>query len=813
MKNLSNTAATPGKIFLLIAAAVMFSLFTLLPVSTQAQSLFPGAGGSTASDTSSDAAAEGDQTPLATLLEVLKDDDARAELIADLERTVAPQNEDAQATGDETSPATTGKEDMSIVGQIAATTQHFVETSAATVTTFWASLTGGVTGGEGVLSGLSGTELSVLLDALPGLLAVIVITFTIFLVLRYFARNRYARMGEKAENVGIFRSIALFVRSNLLDALIVIVAWAAGYLITLFAVGEAGEIGIRQSLYLNAFLLVEMTKVVIRAFLSPATSGLRIVPVSDFAARALNRYLNIVVSVLGYGQLLIVPIINQNINAAAASGVSALLSVIVLLYLVYVVLRRRKDVARWLQDDTAPELSGSAADPAPVQERKDSVAMRVLRALAGVWHWVVLGYIAAMFIVVMTQSGDVTWNAIEGSGKVLAAIIVAALLSGVLTRAVHRGISLPQDINEKLPLLERRINAFVPRAFSALRLILLICVLMFALDVIGMIDMKGWLESKFGLAVTTALVSVGVILTVAFGIWLALTSFVDYKLNPEYGAVPTSRETTLWGLMRNAATIALAVLTLMFVLSEIGLDIGPLLASAGVLGLAIGFGAQKMVQDIITGIFIQFENVINVGDVITVGGTTGTVEKLSVRSVSLRDVQGAFHMIPFSTVDMVSNYMRGFAYTVTDMGIAYRENIEEAKQAMFEAFDRMMKNEPEIADEIISELEWFGVQSLGDSAVVLRTRMKTKPGKQWGIGRMFNGYLKMVFDERGIEIPFPQQTIWLGENKDGTTQPFKIEGPKKTETSPAQKSETKQIKRDDVPDSDDADDAEGSADR
>ncbi|WP_341233589.1 mechanosensitive ion channel domain-containing protein [uncultured Sulfitobacter sp.] len=812
MNNLSKATAHPGKILQLIAAVIMVSLLSLFPVSTQAQSLFTGGGGSSSSDASSDTASEGDKTPLATLLEVLKDDDARAELIADLEKTITPEDEGETAAKDDSNAETAGEESMSIVGQIATTTQQFVESSAATVTTFWASLKGGVTGGEGVLSGLSGTEFSVLIDALQSLLAVIAITFAIFFVLRYFARHLYTRMGERAENVGIFRSIVLFIRSNLLDAFIVIVAWAAGYLIALLAIGESGEIGITQSLYLNAFLLVEMTKVVIRAFLSPVASGLRIVPVSDFAARVLNLYLGVVVSLLGYGQLLIVPIINQNVNAAAASAVSALLSVIVLLYLVYVVLRRRKDVALWLQDEPTPDQPANAEQP-PVQDRKDSFIMRFLRALAGIWHWVVLAYIAAMFIVVMTQPADVTWNAIVGSGKILAAIIVAALLSGVLARAVHRGISLPQDINEKLPLLERRINTFVPRAFSALRLILLICVLMFALDVIGMIDMKGWLESKFGLAVTTALISVGLILTVAFGIWLALTSFVDYKLNPEYGAVPTSRETTLWGLMRNAATIALIILTLMFVLSEIGLDIGPLLASAGVLGLAIGFGAQKMVQDIITGIFIQFENVINVGDVITVGGTTGTVEKLSVRSVSLRDVQGVFHMIPFSTVDMVSNYMRGFAYTLTDMGIAYRENIEEAKQAMFEAFDRMTKNEPDIADDIISELEWFGVQSLGDSAVVLRTRMKTKPGKQWTIGRMFNGYLKMVFDERGIEIPFPQQTIWLGENKDGTTQPFKIEGPQKNEKSSPKKSKTKQIKKDDVPDSDDANDAEGGAER
>ena len=744
---------------------------------------------------------------------MLKDDDARAALIADLEKSLdasgAPAGDANPAI--ETITEAADAEGVSVGRQIALITQQIGQDTVSTLTSFW----NGFERGGKVFSGLSGAELTVLLEAIPGLLAVIAITVALFVVLRYLARGLYARMGRTAEHVGLFRSIGLFLGSNLLDAFIVVVAWAAGYLITILAVGEVGQIGIRQSMYLNAFLLVEMTKVVIRSFLSPVASGLRLVPVGDKAAAALTRYLSIVVSVLGYGQLLVVPIVNQSVNTAAGAGVSALLSVLVLLYFVYIVLRRRKAVTRWLQSEADPSEAQAAegVDPATIAKARRGFIARTLHGLAGIWHWFALAYIAVMFIVVMTQPAEVTLNAIVGSGKILAAIIIAALLSGWLAQAVHRGISLPEDVNAKLPLLERRINTFVPRAFSALRLFLLVCVLFFTLDVIGTIDMRSWLEGQVGLAVTKALISVGLILTVAFGIWLALTSFVDYKLNPEYGAVPTSRETTLLTLLRNAATITLIILTLMFVLSEIGLDIGPLLASAGVLGLAIGFGAQKMVQDIITGVFIQFENVINVGDVITVGGTTGTVEKLSVRSVSLRDVQGAFHMIPFSTVDVVSNYMRGFSYTVCDMGIAYRENVEEAKQAMFDAFDRMMENEPEIANSIMGELEWFGVQSLGDSAVVLRVRIKTDPGKQWGIGRMYNGYLKTVFDERGIEIPFPQQTIWLGENKDGTTQPFKIEGPAAQDKGlPPTKTVSKPIEADDVPDSDDAD-GDGGADR
>ncbi len=810
MSDFSRTPAVGARLLHLALAFLITAFLACAPLSGHAQGLLA-TGSGAASDTASKGT--GDTTPLATLLEVLKDDTARAKLIADLETTLASDAKPADAPPALEKVARAASDDgLSIGRQIAQITQEIGQETVATLTAFWTSLKGG----GGVFSGLSGTEISILLDAIPGLLVVIAITVILFVVLRHFARILYAQMGRTAEHVGILRSIGLFIGSNVLDAFIVIIAWAAGYLITLLAVGEFGQIGIRQTMYLNAFLLVEMTKVVLRSFLSPVASGLRIVPVSDAAARSLTRYLSIVVSVLGYGQLLVVPIVNQSASLAAGAGVSALLSVLVLLYFVYIVVRRRKDVTRWLQSEADPansiEADAAAVDPAAVEEARHGFVVRTLRGFAQVWHWGAMIYIAAMFIVVMTQPADVTLNALVGSGKILLAIIIAALISGWLARAVQRGISLPDDINAKLPLLERRINRFVPRAFSALRLVLLICVLMFTLDVIGTIDMRGWLESQVGLAVTTALISVGLILVVSFGIWLALTSFVDYKLNPEYGGVPTSRETTLLTLMRNAATIALVILTLMFVLSEIGLDIGPLLASAGVLGLAIGFGAQKMVQDIITGIFIQFENVINVGDVITVGGTTGTVEKLSVRSVSLRDVQGVFHMIPFSTVDMVSNYMRGFAYALTDMGIAYRENVEEAKQAMFDAFDLMTEKEPDTAASIIGGLEWFGVQSLGDSAVVLRTRIKTDPGKQWGIGRTFNGYLKQVFDERGIEIPFPQQTIWLGENKDGTTQPFKIEGPKSDTSVPSKKTPTKPIAADDVPDSD-TDEGDGGADR
>jgi small conductance mechanosensitive channel len=244
---------------------------------------------------------------------------------------------------------------------------------------------------------------------------------------------------------------------------------------------------------------------------------------------------------------------------------------------------------------------------------------------------------------------------------------------------------------------------------------------------------------------------------------------VDFRLSPG-DREPTAREKTLLALARNAGMVAILAVGLTYALSSIGVSVAPLLASAGVVGLAIGFGSQKLVQDIITGVFIQFENAINVGDVVEAGGKIGAVEKLTIRSVSLRDVAGVFHVIPFSSVDSVSNYMKGFSYHVADIGIAYREDIDAAKVEMLAAYDDLMAD-MQWETKLVGGLEWFGVESLGDSAVVLRARLKTRPGEQWAVGRAYTEIVKKRFDRAGIEIPYPHLTLWFGTGRDGNAPP------------------------------------------
>jgi small conductance mechanosensitive channel len=269
------------------------------------------------------------------------------------------------------------------------------------------------------------------------------------------------------------------------------------------------------------------------------------------------------------------------------------------------------------------------------------------------------------------------------------------------------------------------------------------------------------------------MISVALILLMASVIYLAVQSWIEYRLNPLVGATMTARTRTLLALFRNAFTVVLAVLVFMLVLSELGVDIGPLLAGAGVIGLAVGFGAQKLVQDVITGAFIQLEDTMNEGDVITTGGITGVVERLTIRSVSLRSLDGAYHLIPFSSVDTVTNVMKHFSYHVAAIGVAYRESIPEVKQAMRDAFEKL--RETPFGADILGDFEMQGVVEFADSAVVVRARIKTLPGKHFALGRAYNEILKEIFDARGIEIPFPHVTLYMGQLKDGSAPPLRVD--------------------------------------
>lgn len=238
------------------------------------------------------------------------------------------------------------------------------------------------------------------------------------------------------------------------------------------------------------------------------------------------------------------------------------------------------------------------------------------------------------------------------------------------------------------------------------------------------------------------------------------------------------RASTLSSVIRHLLTGVILVVALMTILGQLGVEIGPILAAAGIVGLAVGFGAQSLVKDVINGFFILLEDQIRVGDVVIVAGKGGLVEKVNLKMTILRDLSGSVHYVPNGTIDVVTNMTKDFSHYVFEIGVAYRENIDEVMELIKEVGEDLRKDS-DFGCDILEPMEVFGLDKFADSAIIIKARIKTKPIKQWGVAREFNRRLKRKFDEKGIEIPFPHLTLYMGEDKEGKAAPMYIKMEKK----------------------------------
>ena len=231
------------------------------------------------------------------------------------------------------------------------------------------------------------------------------------------------------------------------------------------------------------------------------------------------------------------------------------------------------------------------------------------------------------------------------------------------------------------------------------------------------------------------------------------------------GEVPTEsskRVSTLVRLLRQGAIILVWIIAALVILRELGVEIAPILASAGVAGLAVGFGAQNLVRDVIAGFFMILENQVRVGDVAVVNGTGGLVEKINFRTIVLRDLAGVVHVFPNGSINTLSNMTRDWSGYVLDIGVAYKEDVDKVIEIMKEV-GKGLRADEKFGPHIIEDIEVFGVDNFADSAVIIKGRLKTKPIKQWDTGREYLRRLKYAFDNQEIEIPFPHLSIYFGE--------------------------------------------------
>ena len=224
------------------------------------------------------------------------------------------------------------------------------------------------------------------------------------------------------------------------------------------------------------------------------------------------------------------------------------------------------------------------------------------------------------------------------------------------------------------------------------------------------------------------------------------------------------RTRTLLSLLRSVGVVLIALMFLFMTLNALGVQLGPLLAGAGVVGLAVSFGAQSLVKDVISGLFMLFENQFGVGDVIRIEGVSGAVEKMTLRVVVLRDVHGVVHIVPNGEIKKVSNLTRSWSRAVLDVGVAYKEDPDRVMAVLREIGEELYAD-PAWKPLLVEPVEVPGIENLADSSVTIRVMAKTLPLKQWDVARELRRRIKMRFDRDGIEIPYPHQTVYWGEGQ------------------------------------------------
>jgi small conductance mechanosensitive channel len=400
----------------------------------------------------------------------------------------------------------------------------------------------------------------------------------------------------------------------------------------------------------------------------------------------------------------------------------------------------------------------------------------VQNRLAEIWHILASIYVIAGYAVWALKVKGGFEFMLRASVLSVVILTVAAMLSGALRRLIERGFAISQDARQHFPRLEARANRYLPVLHVVLRGAVAVVTVLALAQAWGL-DTLALLSSEGGRRVVSSAISIAAVLSGALVVWELVSGAIERYLaatDLDGNAVQRSaRIRTLLPLLRNALFVVLVVMVALIVLSELGVNIAPLLAGAGVVGVAIGFGSQTLVKDVITGAFNLFEDTMAVGDVVKLDSHAGVVEAMSIRAIRLRDATGALHTIPFSSISSVVNMSRDHAFANFEVGVGYGEDTDQVVEVI-KAVGADLRADADVGPLIVDGVEVFGVERLDASAVVLTGRFKTLPQKNGAVLRAFNRRLKKRFDEVGIELPFHQTTLWFGQDKSGKAAPARV---------------------------------------
>lgn len=432
------------------------------------------------------------------------------------------------------------------------------------------------------------------------------------------------------------------------------------------------------------------------------------------------------------------------------AGYAALLRMVMLvvhLFVVVIILQCRRQVAEAIR--------------APAE--RQGIAARLRNRIAGGWHYLAIALDLALWAVWALN--------IRNGYSLLLQYFVGTVVVALITRVaimvtlslIDRGFRIKPEILQRFPGLETRANRYLPLLRRIVSGVIAFVGFVAVLEVWGVDAIVWFYGGQIGSRLISAVATIGIAVVIAAAIWEASNALMDRQINTlsrDGHYARAARLRTFQPMLRTALLCLIATVVGLTALSEIGVNVAPLLAGAGIVGIAIGFGSQKLVQDLITGLFLLLENTVQVGDTVSVSGLTGVVENVSIRTIRLRAGDGAVHIVPFSAVTTITNASRGAGNASVSVNVAYKEDTDRAGQLLKDIVDEM-RREPEFRAAIRGDLELWGIDKVDGAMVSIVGQIRCTEAGRWPVQREFNRRMKLRFQQHGIEVASPVQTILM----------------------------------------------------
>ncbi|MFC0410596.1 mechanosensitive ion channel domain-containing protein [Roseomonas elaeocarpi] len=553
-------------------------------------------------------------------------------------------------------------------------------------------------------------------------------------------------MASRAE-LRFLRRFPLAILRLVLELIPIAVFAAVGNLLLATPLNDGWTVPLVILAAVNAYVIQHVIMAFGRMLVSPDCHELRLFRMTDETAAYSEVWLARIsrVAIYGFAVLQIARVLG--LYEAAYIAATRLVVLVNHLLMAVVVLQCRRGVAEAI---AAPHGA-------------TGVWPRVRNRLASVWHIAAVFLLLALWFVWAVEIQNGYSLLLRYFGATILVLVVARLVGIGVIGLLDRVFRIQPEMAEKLPFLEARANRYYPLLRRLVSTLLTVISILAVLQVWG-IDALAWFQDgRLGERVAGSVLVVLIAAAVALAIWELANGWVEREISGMVARgefARSARLRTLLPLLRSTLLTLILVVVGFTALSQLGVNIAPLLAGASIIGVALGFGSQKLVQDVITGMFLLLENTMQVGDWVTVSGLSGSVEALSIRTIRLRAGDGSVHVVPFSAVTTVTNTNRGVGNAAVSVTVAYHEDTDRVGEVLKE-IGAALRTDPAFRDSILDDFALWGVDKVDGATATVLGQMKCKDTGRWGVQREFNRRIKMRFQEEGIQIAVPSQGVIL----------------------------------------------------